>query len=453
MATDCAARCAAFGHPSPYVETKTSGMESLGEPPAHWECRRLKTLCEMQSGEAITAESIEETGEYPVYGGNGLRGYSSTYTHDGEYALIGRQGALCGNVHLVSGRFWASEHAVVTTLHGDHVLEWFVSLLRAMNLNQYSIAAAQPGLSVDRVLNLWAPIPPQPEQAAIARFLDRATSRIDRYIRAKEKLITLLEEQKQAIISDVVTGRIDVRTGRPYAAYKPSGVEWLGEVPAHWDVRKVRQCGTIVGGMTPSMAERRFWDGDIPWVTPKDMKAELIDDSAITVSRKALEETPLALLPTSAVLIVVRGMILARKVPVAATTNAVTINQDMKAVCPNAGIVAEFLAHQMTSAQSALMAIIDEAGHGTRRLPTERWRNLEICIPPQAEQEVIVANLRNKKLVIDTTVDCITRQIHALHQYRARLIADVVTGKLDVRGMAPALPRQTDMAVADLAEA
>ena len=176
----------------PYPAMKDSGVEWLGEMPAHWGYRRLKTLCDMQSGEAITSESIRETGEYPVYGGNGVRGYSSTYTHDGTYALIGRQGALCGNVHLAEGRFWASEHAVVTTLHRDHELEWFGSLLQVMNLNQYSIAAAQPGLSVDRVLNLWAPIPPRTEQAAIARFLDHATSRIERYIRAKEKLIALL---------------------------------------------------------------------------------------------------------------------------------------------------------------------------------------------------------------------------------------------------------------------
>ena len=182
-----------MGAPGRHPTMKDSGVEWLGDVPVHWGCRRLKTLCAMQSGEAITAESIEATGDYPVYGGNGVRGFSSEYTHDGTYAVIGRQGALCGNVHLAHGRFWASEHAVATRLHDGHVPEWFASVLKVMNLNQYSIAAAQPGLSVDRVLNLWAPVPPRREQMAIARFLNHAKSRVERYIRAKDKLIALLE--------------------------------------------------------------------------------------------------------------------------------------------------------------------------------------------------------------------------------------------------------------------
>ena len=95
--------------------------------------------------------------------------------------------------------------------------------------------------------------PPFNEQTSIVRFLDHADQRIQRYIRAKEKLIALLEEQKQAIIHQAVTGRIDVRTGQPYPAYKPSGVEWLGDVPAHWEVRRLGQLATKFGsGITPA---------------------------------------------------------------------------------------------------------------------------------------------------------------------------------------------------------
>ena len=119
----------------------------------------------MKSGDGITAESIETEGEYPVYGGNGLRVYTSNYTHDGAFALIGRQGALCGNIHIVRGQFWASEHAVVATLGAGHNVNWFGAILTAMNLNQYSIAAAQPGLAVERVLNLLLPVPPKQAQA------------------------------------------------------------------------------------------------------------------------------------------------------------------------------------------------------------------------------------------------------------------------------------------------
>ena len=151
----------------PYPSYKDSGVEWLGDVPKHWEIWRLKILCSMKSGEGITAESIEPMGEYPVYGGNGIRGYTSNYTHDGEFVLIGRQGALCGNIHVARGQFWASEHAVVAALNPGFVLEWFSAILGVMNLNQYSIAAAQPGLAVERVLNLWLPVPPPQEQSML----------------------------------------------------------------------------------------------------------------------------------------------------------------------------------------------------------------------------------------------------------------------------------------------
>ena len=224
----------------PYSRYKDSGVQWLGKVPEHWQVPRVKDLCRMRSGDGITAESIQPVGLYPVYGGNGQRGYTAEYTHDGTFVLIGRQGALCGNVHLARGRFWASEHAVVTTARSGYLPEWLGAMLSAMDLNQYSIAAAQPGLSVERILNLPLPVPPASEQAAIVRFLDHADRRIRHYIRAKQKLIALLEEQKQAAVQEAVTGQIDVRTGRPYPVYKESGVESLGKAPAHWGLRRLK---------------------------------------------------------------------------------------------------------------------------------------------------------------------------------------------------------------------
>ena len=195
----------------PYPAYKPSGVEWLGEMPEHWEVRRLKTVCSMKSGDGITAMSIEPAGEYPVYGGNGLRGYTSSYTHDGNFALIGRQGALCGNVHIAQGRFWASEHAVVATVHSGHVLEWFGAILGVMHLNQYSIAAAQPGLSVERVLNLWLPVPPSEEQAVITTSIEQQTAGADIAIDRARRQIELLREFRTRLIADVVTGKLDVR--------------------------------------------------------------------------------------------------------------------------------------------------------------------------------------------------------------------------------------------------
>ena len=195
----------------PNVRLKPSGVEWLGDVPVHWEIRRLKTLCNMKSGEAITSFAIEDNGEYPVYGGNGLRGYTSDYTHDGDFALIGRQGALCGNVHNARGKFWATEHAVVADLNSRNSMVWFTSLLDTMNLNQYSIAAAQPGLAVERVLNVWATVPPCEEQITIAEFIDQQTSASDTFINLAHRQIELMEEYRTRLIADVVTGKLDVR--------------------------------------------------------------------------------------------------------------------------------------------------------------------------------------------------------------------------------------------------
>lgn len=205
----------------PNVRLKPSGVPWLGDVPEHWEVRRLKTVSHMKSGESITGLAIDQVGEYPVYGGNGLRGYTSAYTHDGEYALIGRQGALCGNVHQAHGRFWASEHAVVASLRDGYGLSWFCSLLDVMNLNQYSMAAAQPGLAVEQIMNLWISVPPADEQGQISDYLDGATANLDKAIDAARREIGLLREYRTRLIADVVTGKLDVRDAATYLPDEP----------------------------------------------------------------------------------------------------------------------------------------------------------------------------------------------------------------------------------------
>ncbi|TZE82098.1 restriction endonuclease subunit S [Calorimonas adulescens] len=196
---------------NPNVRMKDSGIDWIGEIPEHWHVKKIKYLAFLKSGESITSEMIEEQGEYPVYGGNGLRGYTSSYTHDGNYVLIGRQGALCGNINYAQGKFWASEHAVVVTPLGDVDLIWLGELLRSMNLNQYSISAAQPGLSVSTVQNLFIPVPPYEEQRAISYFLKQNIADIEEIIQDTRKQIIKLKEYRQSLISEAVTGKIDVR--------------------------------------------------------------------------------------------------------------------------------------------------------------------------------------------------------------------------------------------------
>lgn len=170
----------------------------------------MKYLSFLKSGDNIVSNQIKSSGNYPVYGGNGLRGFFKDFTHNGSYILIGRQGAYCGNIKYANGKFWASEHAVVVSPLIEYETIFLGELLRAMNLNQYSVSAEQPGLSVETIKNLSIPFPSKEEQQAIVKYIETESKRINTKIKNTEKLIKLLKEYRTALISEVVTGKVKV---------------------------------------------------------------------------------------------------------------------------------------------------------------------------------------------------------------------------------------------------
>lgn len=176
----------------------------VGLIPEEWNAVPLSAVCSMKSGASITSRDLSSAGRIPCYGGNGLRGYSSTSTHDGEYVLIGRQGALCGNVINVRGKFFASEHAIVVTNKYKSNIVWLSYVLNRMNLNQYSESSAQPGLSVSKLTSLQIIAPSDPkEQNAIAEAL----SDVDALIESLEKLIAKKRVIKIASMQELLTGK------------------------------------------------------------------------------------------------------------------------------------------------------------------------------------------------------------------------------------------------------
>ena len=195
---------------NPNAPMKDSGIEWIGKIPEGWEVRKLKYIGKLQSGDTINSDYFTESG-YPVYGGNGFRGYTDRYTNDGDFVLIGRQGALCGNVNYASGKFFASEHAIV--VHPkcrNENITWLGNAIKASNLNQYSQSAAQPGLAVSMIQNISYPFPPEEEREQIGGYIAKVITEIDKATKPIEKLIFLLQERKQIIINEVVTGKIKV---------------------------------------------------------------------------------------------------------------------------------------------------------------------------------------------------------------------------------------------------
>lgn len=186
---------------------KDSGIEWIGEIPEGWEVVPVKRLCTMQAGKNLTSEQIAPEGTYPVYGGNGIRGFFSDYNCDGQFLTVGRQGALCGNVHKINGKVWATEHAVITTPSSYTILDFLYFLLIGMDLNQYvSSTAAQPGLAVGTLLNLKTCYPCSTlEQTQISNYLNAKCSEIDVMLSKIRSSIEEYKKLKQAVITQAVT--------------------------------------------------------------------------------------------------------------------------------------------------------------------------------------------------------------------------------------------------------
>lgn len=196
---------------NPNAPMKDSGVEWLGEVPEHWQILKLRQLVKLESGSALPLDRINPDGKYPVYGGNNIRGFTENFNMKGDYILVGRQGSLCGNINYASGEFWATEHAVVVYPKKPVSLTFLGELLRTMNLNQYSIASAQAGLSVDRISNIYTIYIPFEEQIQIAKKIDHENLKVDKLISKQQSLIEKLKEYRASIISHAVTGKIDVR--------------------------------------------------------------------------------------------------------------------------------------------------------------------------------------------------------------------------------------------------
>lgn len=184
--------------------------------PAGWEWRRIGNVFNLQAGKNITSSEIQaiqdELHPYPCYGGNGLRGYVSFFNRDGKYPLIGRQGALCGNINFAYNKFYATEHAVVTETFCDTSVKWAGLFLEALNLNQYATATAQPGLAVKTINQVLIPIPPLAEQKRIVKKIEELLPRVSAYDAAEQKLSRLDAEfpdkLKKSILQQAVQGKL-----------------------------------------------------------------------------------------------------------------------------------------------------------------------------------------------------------------------------------------------------
>jgi type I restriction enzyme S subunit len=414
-----------------YPEYKVAGDDCwFDQVPTHWKIKRISYVALLKSGDSIVSEQIEAKGDYPVFGGNGHRGYTNHFNHEGSYILVGRQGALCGNINYGYGRFWASEHAVVVHPTLDVNIKWFGETLRAMDLNQYNVSAAQPGLAVANITCLKVPFPSIDEQTKIANFLDHETAKIDTLIDKQQQLIKLLKEKRQAVISHVVTKGISNKE-HPQAPMKDSGVEWLGEVPEHWDVSKFGYIAQVVRGGSPRPAgDPTLFNGDYsPWVTVAEITKDdeiYLTETETFLTKKGSEQC--RVFSSGTLLLSNSGATLGVPSILKIDANA----NDGVVGFENLQINSEFAYFYLSTLTADLRERIKQ-GSGQPNLNTDIVKDISVPIPPQDEVEQIVSSIHKLRGNYSNLIAKATSAIKLMQERRTALISATVTGKIDVR--------------------
>lgn len=208
----------------------------------------------------------------------------------------------------------------------------------------------------------------------------------------------------------------------------------VGVLPKEWRATPLKYLASSSGGMTPSKDRADFWGGDVPWVSPKDMKKAVLDDSTDHVSQAALRETGLKLHPPEGVMVVVRGMILAHTFPVARNAVPVTVNQDMKVLRPVKGVDSRYLAWMLQGLEPVMLSMTDESAHGTKTLRTDQWANLAVPVPDGSTQEAIANFLDEQTARIDALIAEKVELVTALKTHQYSYASRIMT-----RGLSPAL--------------
>lgn len=398
---------------------RDSGIPWIGEMPEGWEFSKIKYHCTMKSGDNTTALDISDNGEYPVYGGNGLRGFYKIYNKNGNHILIGRQGALAGNVHLVNGKFWATDHAVIVTLKNDVFINYFFRMLESMNLNQYAFdTAAQPGLSVSRIMNLNIVLPNLKEQHRIADFLGSKCSEIDTLIEHLRARMESAKEYKKAVITEAVTKGLDKD-----AKMKDSGVEWIGEIPDGWKVVRFKHIASIKSNLVQPDKYMKY-----PQIAPDNIEK----DTGRLLSHQTVEESGVI----SGNHLFYRGQILYSKIR--PNLNKLTVapfdglcSADMYPIeskLPTLFMVYSILSTYFVSQVS----LIIQDRVKMPKINQEELGEIKVAVPSQQEMLTIADYLDSKCSEIDALLQNYEYQIATLEEYKKSLIYEYVTGKKEV---------------------
>jgi type I restriction enzyme S subunit len=424
-----------------YPKYKRSGVEWLGDLPEHWEVKRLRYLCSIRKGRlpAETFPSLNADRDLPYLSMEFLRG--ETDLPNFVATALGLVCAEAGDLLLLwdgsnAGEFLRAKRGVVSST---------VARLETRNIEQgflfYSCKALEPQIkdqtvgmgiphvSGDELKSCSLPYPDPDEQRAIADFLDRETARLDTLVGKKRELIEKLKEKRTALISRTVTRGLN-----PNVKLKPSGVEWLGDIPQQWKVMAVRRIANrIQTGSTPPTAEESYYeDGTVPWFGPGSFGDSItLSDPVKLLNESAVKDGAARLFREGATIVVTIGATLGK---VSSLAKGASCNQQITVIeCNEHRVYPRFLTYQLKRLEPTLRAIAPSATLPI--LSQDEMARLFVALPFPSEQRAIAEYLDRETAKLDRMMEKVEAAIEKLQEYRTVLITAAVTGKIDVRAV------------------
>jgi type I restriction enzyme S subunit len=428
----------------PYPTYKDSGVEWLGKIPEHWKVKKCKQLSLIKRGASprpIDDPSFfDDDGAYSWVRISDVTA-SNKYLETSEQKLseLGKSKSIA----LEPGELFVSICATVgkpiitnikCCIHDGFVYFPFLKENREYLFYIFSGGELYKGvgkqgtqlnLNTDIIGDIKLPIPPLPEQQKIAQFLDQETGKIDKLITKKERLIELLKEKRTALISHAVTKGLN-----PDVPMKDSGVEWLGAIPEHWEVKKLKYIFQVFNGSTPKSGVPEYWDGNIFWVTPDDL-GKLKGSTIFSTERKITQS---GYLSCGTKLVAVGSLVLSTRAPIghlAITGVELCTNQGCRCLVFRYKDSIQFFYYFLMSARREL----ELWGQGTtfQELAKGKLESVFSILPPLPEQQKIAQFLDRETSKIDNLITKTRTSIDHLKEYRTALISAAVTGKIDVR--------------------
>ncbi|HOH65606.1 MAG: restriction endonuclease subunit S [Sedimentisphaerales bacterium] len=422
-----------------YSAYKPSGVPWLGDVPEHWEVRRLKYTADLINVKVDGADNdLPYTGLEHIESWTGRRiTPNGDGTSDGQANLYRRGDVLFGKLRPYLAKAHAADSDGICTgellvlrpkvVRQKFLVDYVLNPDFVAIVDSSTYGAKMPRANWDFIGNLPALIPPDDEQRAIAAFLDRETVRIDALIEKKRRQIELLQEKRSALISHAVTKGLN-----PNAPMKDSAIDWLGQIPEHWDAIRVMWVAKLESGHTPDKKVPEYWEScTIPWVSLNDTgylkEHDYISDTAYHVNELGLANSSARLLPSRAVLFTRDATIGLSAI----TTRPMAVSQHIIAWLCGEQILPEYLLRVFYAMGQELERLT--MGSTIKTIGMPDVRELAIPLPPVPEQRDIVKHIEAGTNSIDTVSSAVAKSVELLREYRTALISSAVTGKIDVR--------------------